>query len=753
MKFMRPTAKTKLLFASRKPSLKALMRSAELEEMNLSKIRRLKRLLPKEAEYILPRAAEGFGLSYFLLRYHSVRLQVLDGKLDSATFSSEDIEALSSYIQCTELMTAHLSSVSNVGGAKGILLRELLIRDLKPVLTRAIQKAKDEMDKHFPSAKNSFPRLSLEDLTEPQLDFLTFVIAGMGRLDGHYQAQQRPSYDGNQLKAFSYEFSLLHPWKETEPLFQPTSPLFTAGLIDIEGKDEIGGSWHEVSAFVPDCFLEKEESTSSGTNSVEVIDPADSIDEVSLPSKTWLDLNALCEQYRKTLKKGRKDRLTFLFYGPPGTGKTMTSLAIGNKLGMKVMKITCGSVKPNDLAARIAVYCARAQKNNYVLVFDECEDLFSRNPFLGISDGWAKAFFEKFEGVAVFTTNYQLPKGMERRMTYVTKFSGLGAMERAKVLQQELQRHCDPETKLPNRGEIRSIVEEIVIPAGYYRQAIQLASAHSQEGTIEASPLKRALETIAEQVGGREKGALEPKVRLKDLELSQETQQVVKHFDQWARQLERSKNPLLPSGATMLMDGPPGTGKTALAEAIAHELGLKFRRCSPSHFLSMFVGGTETKIREIFQEAEQENQLLFIDEAEGLFLDRRGARASWERTQADELLQQMERFRGTMIAATNFPEMMDMAFSRRFLFHLRLTMPNIDTRQRIWEKWKGTLALPDGASRILAEKYELSPGEIRNVAVRAKTCALHTLSELERACEDAKRSRTGLQWNKMGLLQ
>jgi SpoVK/Ycf46/Vps4 family AAA+-type ATPase len=186
-------------------------------------------------------------------------------------------------------------------------------------------------------------------------------------------------------------------------------------------------------------------------------------------------------------------------------------------------------------------------------------------------------------------------------------------------------------------------------------------------------------------------------------------------------------------------------------EAIAKEMGLEFRRVSPSTFLSMYVGETERKIKKVFKDAQAGRYVLFIDEAEGLFLDRQGAQRSWEKTQANELLQQVESFRGVLIIATNFADMMDPAFARRFLFHIKFVAPSVDVRKALWSNWRTQLQLKEDQVKNLAERFALSGGEIRNVAIRAKATSNVSLEGLTKLCEEVLKSRTGRETRKIGI--
>ena len=119
-------------------------------------------------------------------------------------------------------------------------------------------------------------------------------------------------------------------------------------------------------------------------------------------------------------------------------------------------------------------------------------------------------------------------------------------------------------------------------------------------------------------------------------------------------------------GVNLLLWGPPGTGKTEFAKFVSHKLGVELIVRRASNLLSCWVGETEKNIRDSFEEAEREKAILFIDEADSFFIDRSSAYRSWEVTQTNELLTQMENHRGILICCTNLLDNLDRAAIRRF---------------------------------------------------------------------------------------
>jgi transitional endoplasmic reticulum ATPase len=87
--------------------------------------------------------------------------------------------------------------------------------------------------------------------------------------------------------------------------------------------------------------------------------------------------------------------------------------------------------------------------------------------------------------------------------------------------------------------------------------------------------------------------------------------------------------------------------------------------------LDKYVGESEKNIADMFAVARQQNAVLVLDEADSFLADRRNAQRSWEVTQVNELLTQMEAFDGIFICTTNLMEKLDPASIRRFAFKVR----------------------------------------------------------------------------------
>jgi transitional endoplasmic reticulum ATPase len=119
------------------------------------------------------------------------------------------------------------------------------------------------------------------------------------------------------------------------------------------------------------------------------------------------------------------------------------------------------------------------------------------------------------------------------------------------------------------------------------------------------------------------------------------------------------------------LSGPPGAGKSAYARHLAERLDLDVLEKRFSDLSSMWLGESEKTIARAFEEAADLRAFLIIDEADSLLRDRLAAQHSWEITQVNEMLTQMERHPYPFACTTNAPELLDAAAARRFLFKVR----------------------------------------------------------------------------------
>ena len=184
-----------------------------------------------------------------------------------------------------------------------------------------------------------------------------------------------------------------------------------------------------------------------------------------------------------------------------------------------------------------------------------------------------------------------------------------------------------------------------------------------------------------------------------------------------------------PSGS-FCFHGGPGTGKTAFARHLADQIDKPLLVRRASDLLGKYVGESERNIANMFQEAREEEAVLVLDEADSLLADRRGAHQSWEVTQVNELLTQMEDFQGIFICTTNQLERLDAASLRRFAFKIRFDTLNREQRRQLFNAELDRLAPgSEMATASVIAKLDrldkLTPGDFSAVAKQWALWATH----------------------------
>lgn len=244
--------------------------------------------------------------------------------------------------------------------------------------------------------------------------------------------------------------------------------------------------------------------------------------------------------------------------------------------------------------------------------------------------------------------------------------------------------------------------------------------------------------------GGNKKALGEisyPTVRFTDLKVPDKVRETLdqicssalqgyKIFEEW----ELGKQYSYGRAVTVMLSGPPGTGKTMTAHAIACELGIPLYQVDLSRVMDKYIGETEKHLEEIFSFAEKANVVLFFDEADALF-GRRGevteGRDRHANMEVSYILQRVEQFDGIVVLSTNFYHNIDKAFLRRMKYVLKYQMPDEAIRRSIWES-----CLPAEQFRepldmdYLAAQFEFTGGMIKNVVLSACVMAVHAQKQL-----------------------
>jgi ATP-dependent 26S proteasome regulatory subunit len=231
--------------------------------------------------------------------------------------------------------------------------------------------------------------------------------------------------------------------------------------------------------------------------------------------------------------------------------------------------------------------------------------------------------------------------------------------------------------------------------------------------------------------------AVEPQRSFDDVVLPERTLRsldhalaLVRHHDLIFRQWGLAERHSTGLGLAFHFAGPPGTGKTICAEALAYTLDRKLLVVRYAELESRWVGQTAKHVASVFRAAERQDAVLFFDEADAIagrrFTSMQAAVEREANAVINVLLHELETFPGVVIFATNLAANMDPAFERRIRTHILFEMPDVDARERIWRVQihpRKTPLAEDVNFRALAEAYPRSGGDIKNAVLKAAQIA------------------------------
>ena len=224
--------------------------------------------------------------------------------------------------------------------------------------------------------------------------------------------------------------------------------------------------------------------------------------------------------------------------------------------------------------------------------------------------------------------------------------------------------------------------------------------------------------------------------------------EIVEYLHDPAKYKEIGAN--MPKG--VLLVGPPGTGKTMLAKAVAGEANVPFFSMSGSEFVEMFVGMGASKVRDLFRQAKEKAPcIVFIDEIDAIGKKRQGNMSgNDEREQTlNQLLTEMDGFEGNngviILAATNQPDSLDPALTRpgRFDRRVPVELPDLKGREEILKVHAKKIRLAEEVdfNKIARMASGASGAELANIVNEAALRAVRngrkfvTQSDLEESIE------------------
>ncbi|MBX3598978.1 MAG: AAA family ATPase [Rubrivivax sp.] len=440
----------------------------------------------------------------------------------------------------------------------------------------------------------------------------------------------------------------------------------------------------------------------------------------------------------------RECGVNVLLYGPPGTGKTELAKVCADAAGLELYEVEYADRDGNSLSGRDRYRSLQISQvflkgsDRVALLFDEVEDVFPPisseaaqliarldsfdAPSGGLSGSvsgkaWVNQILESNPVPVVWITNRieQIDPAFRRRFQYHLRLDSPPPGAREALVARALD-------GAPVSAELASrLAARRTLTPAQIRTAVRFARL-AQAGDGEA-PEAAAFEALLErQLGNADRalGAAEP---------ARGARPVVTGWDlsllnvESRFELPRIIEALARRGhGTLCFHGPPGSGKTALAEHIAAALQRPLMVRQTSDIASKYVGETEQNLARMFEQAAADGAVLLLDEADSFLRSRRLAERNYEVTEVNEMLQGMERNACIFVCTTNLFEDLDEAALRRFTFKIRFHPLKPEQRERMFvaEALAGDAAALTAEQRQrLAALDQLVPGDFAAVQRQA----------------------------------
>jgi len=419
-----------------------------------------------------------------------------------------------------------------------------------------------------------------------------------------------------------------------------------------------------------------------------------------------------------------------LLYGPPGTGKTELAKVAAQAAGLELYEVEYADRDGNSLSGRdryrslqISQVFLKAS-SNVALLFDEVEDVF---PPISTEAAQLMARMDTGDGAPTGSVS---GKAWVNQLLETNPVPVIWVTNRIEQIdlafRRRFQYHLELKSPPPGAREVlvsRALVGVAVDPEFAARLAARRGLTPAQIRTaVKFAQLAgdgAAVETLIErQLGNADKA-------LGNSSNERAARRVVTQYDLSLVNTEsRFEVPKIIEAlrrkhfGTLCFYGPPGTGKTALGEHLAQELQRPLMIRQASDLVSKFVGETEQNMAKMFAEAQAEEAVLLLDEADSFLRSRRLAERSYEISEVNEMLQGMERYTGIFICTTNLFLELDEAALRRFTFKIQFKPLTQSQRERMYV----VEALAGAAPRLTEEQRQrlarldaLTPGDFASV--------------------------------------
>ena len=547
------------------------------------------------------------------------------------------------------------------------------------------------------------------------------------------------------LKQLSHALSVLldDSFQSIQQALSSKGKLQVTGLITINADNYSMKSKIEL---LSDKFAER--MMSYETNPLELLR-----DQILPTAPSTLKFEDFChiEDYLKVLRPYLKLALSterkgvnIFIYGAPGVGKTELVRLLGQDCGASLYEVSCEGEDGETLnsSSRLRAFQACQsilKKQKALLLFDEVEEIFggsqiSFSSFLSFSGrnnnskSWINRTLEHNNVPTIWLSNdrsgmdpafirrfdltFELPIPPRKQRERILREQSGGILSDSSINRMADSEHLAPAIVSRASSVIKSIQSSLTL------EETNESIGHLINCTLVAQGHKEITFNKADQLPDY----YDPGFVNTDSSLTAIAEGI--------KSAGRS---------TLCLYGPSGTGKSAYVHWLSQHLELPLHIKKASDLLSKYVGEMEQNLARAFRAAEQDKAILLLDEVDSFLQDRRGATKSWEVTQVNELLTQMESYSGIFIATTNLVNNLDQAALRRFDLKLLFDYLKPDQAWKLYKQHSQSLGLKNPGTlqkHSIAAMDILTPGDFSLVTRQHSFNPIKSHSKLIQCLQD-----------------
>lgn len=358
--------------------------------------------------------------------------------------------------------------------------------------------------------------------------------------------------------------------------------------------------------------------------------------------------------------KNKTKGINILLYGKAGTGKTALAKTIINKATPNGYVVSSDATGTGNWARQANFSMLKYfldGSTDAVILYDEAEDYFRKKDDVEKAKYDVNQDLEENTTPVIWTANslYYFEPSFIRRFTCVVNVKELTGKALNNLVNGLCKKH---HTEISDR--CRKLIEKSHPSIGVIETALLAGKmCNAKDSDIVCNQIKEKLELMRGETVD-----IPPSTDSYDYDLSLANTDI--SLTTVADGIEKSGK----NNWSMILYGVSGTGKTAFADYLSKRLNMPIIKKKISDLQSPFVGQTEINIHEAFDMAKREGAILVLDEADIWLMDRSRAHRSWEISQTNQMLQEMEVATTPVIVTTNLFKSMDQAALRRFVFKI-----------------------------------------------------------------------------------